>query len=110
MTEVWIILKNGLWILGLSVLLATWSYARYAAYEAGIKTRKKLSELKYALTVDLGVLLFIGGMAATETRDWARILWVVLGVAVGVQAYLQIRETHTPAEAKRSDQGDAPQL
>ncbi len=72
MAEVWLVVKNGLWILGLSILLAVWSYARYTAYEARVKTRDKLNEPKYALAVDLGLLLFVAGMAATETRWWAR--------------------------------------
>ncbi len=93
MTEVWIVVKNGLWILGLAVLLATWSYARYAAYEAKAKTRDKLNELKYALVIDLGMVLFVAGMALTESRGWARVLWIVLGVAILVQGFLQIRES-----------------
>ena len=92
MTEVLLVVKNGLWILGLSILLATWSYARYTAYEARIKTRDKLNEPKYALVTDIGLLLFVAGMAATETRWWARILWILLGVSIVVHRVLRIRE------------------
>ena len=92
MTEVWLVVKNGLWILGLSILLATWSYARYAAHEARMKTRDKLNEPKYALVIDVGLVLFVAGMAATEARWWARILWILLGVSVIVQRVLRIRE------------------
>lgn len=98
MTEVWLVVKNGLWILGLSILLAAWSYARYTAYETHVKTRDKLNEPKYALVVDLGLLLFISGMAATETRWWGRILWILLGISIIVQRVLRIRELQTATD------------
>ena len=97
-TEVWLVVNNGLWILGLSILLATWSYARYTAYEAHVKTRDKLNEPKYALVVDLGLLLFVSGMAATETRWWGRILWILLGVSIIIQRLLRIRELRTATD------------
>lgn len=97
-TEVWLVVNNGLWILGLSILLAVWSYARYTAYEAHVKTRDKLNEPKYALVVDLGLLLFVSGMAATETRWWGRILWILLGIGIIVQRVLRIRELQTATD------------
>jgi len=108
MTEVWLVVKNGLWILGLSILLATWSYARYTAYEARMKTRDKLNEPKYALVTDLGLLLFVSGMAATESRWWARILWILLGVSIVVHRVLTIREQRAAADSlddAASDEG-----
>lgn len=95
-TEVWTIVKNSFWIIGLALLLATWSYARYAAHEAGVKTRDKLNELRYSLIMNLGTLLFVVGMALTETRVWARILWGVMGVVMIVQTYVQIKASGTP--------------
>ena len=98
MTEVWLVVKNGLWILGLSILLAAWSYARYTAYEAHVKTRDKLNEPNYALVVDVGLLLFVSGMAATETRWWARILWILLGIGIIVQRVLRIKGLQTATD------------
>ncbi len=91
--DVWDVVRNGLWILGLSVLLATWSWARYAAYQAHVRTRHKLNELKYALALDAGLLLFVGGMAATEGRWWARLLWIALGVVVIVHAVASVQQS-----------------
>ena len=106
MTEVWIVLKNGLWILGLAILLATWSYARYAAYETRIKTRDKLNELSYALTLDLGMLLFVGGMAATESRIWAMILWSLIGIGILVHSHLQVRESRATTSTDAAQGGE----
>jgi len=80
-TEVWLVVNNGLWILGLSILLAVWSYARYTAHEAHVKTRHKLNEPK-----------------ATETRWWGRILWILLGISIIVQRVLRIRELQTATD------------
>lgn len=108
MVEVWLVIKNGLWILGLAILLAAWSYARYAALEAHVKTRVKLNEPKYALVVDLGLLLFVSGMAATESRWWAIVLWILLGVSIVVQRYLKIKEFRTATtEVGDPDEGHA---
>lgn len=82
MPELQAVIANGLWILGLSVILATWSYARYMAHQARVKTRAKLRELPYVLVMDLGLLLFVGGMAATEARILGRILWIIIGLII----------------------------
>jgi hypothetical protein len=90
MSEIGSVIVNGLWVLGLAVLLATWSYARYAASQARVKTRTKLNEFKYVLVMDLGLLLFIAGMAATESRPAARSLWVAIGSFVVAHAVMKI--------------------
>jgi len=90
MYEVWIVIRNAFWILGLSVLLATWSYARWAAQQARVRTRDKLKEKQYALSLDIGLVLFVTGMAATEPRPWATALWIVIGAAVMAQAMARI--------------------
>ena len=90
MSEIWTVITNGLWVLGLAVILATWSYARYAAHEARVKTRVKLHEMKYALLMDVGLLLFVAGMAATESRAAARGLWIAIGSFIVAHGALQI--------------------
>jgi hypothetical protein len=96
------VILNGLWILGLSVILATWSYARYTAYRGGLKTRAKLNELRYVLALDAGLLLFIAGMAATEDRWWALLLWILIGIGVLIEAGYRIYT----ARSKRQSQDE----
>jgi hypothetical membrane protein len=90
MIDVWGVISNALWILGLSVLLAVWSYASYEASRAGQKVRAKLDELGYALVIDAGLLLFLVGMATTEDRWWARALWIVMALAVTAEGAQRI--------------------
>lgn len=85
------VIYNALWILGLAVLLAVWSYARYTAQVKGVRVRDKLDELKYALVLNSGLLLFLCGMALTEDRWLARILWLLLGIAVVAESALRIQ-------------------
>ena len=96
MIDVWGVVRNGLWVIGLSVLLASWSWARYAAIQARGKTRDKLDEARYAVALDVGLLLFVAGMAATEGRWWARIMWATLGVVVIIHAVLSLRKPSSP--------------
>jgi hypothetical protein len=91
--EAWGIVTNGLWVVGLAILLATWSYGRWSAQNAHIKTRVKLQELRYALVLDLGLVLFIIGMAATESRQWAQVIWALLGLVVVGHAALRIAKS-----------------
>jgi hypothetical protein len=91
--DVWSVVRNGLWVVGLSVLLAAWSWARYAAQKAGVKTRDKLAEPWYALALDFGLSLFLAGMAATEERWWARLMWIAIGVTVIIHGVLSFRQT-----------------
>jgi hypothetical protein len=96
--EAWGIATNGLWIVGLAILLATWSYGRWAAQNARVKTRIKLQELRYALALDLGLLLFVIGMAATESRRWAQVIWALLGLVVVGHAALRISTSRGSAQ------------
>ncbi len=96
MEEVRIVVRNGLWILGLAIVLATWSYARFAAYEAHIKTNEKLNELKYVVVINVGLVLFVSGMVATEDRLLARLLWLGLGAIVVVHTVLRVMASRAP--------------
>ncbi|MCU0522163.1 MAG: hypothetical protein MUF84_15905 [Anaerolineae bacterium] len=93
MLDVWGLVSNSLWVLGLAVLLAIWSWARFAAYQAGVRPRAILSQTRYVVALDAGLLLFVAGMAATETRWWARVIWFVLGAWVLAHAVLRLLQS-----------------
>lgn len=104
MIDVWGVFTNSLWILGLAVLLAVWSYASYEASRRKVKVRQVMHELGYALTLNVGMLLFLAGMATTEDRGWARGLWIVLGLGViaeSVWRIIQHRKGATPSTDER---------
>ncbi len=92
MVNLWDIFFNSLWILGLAVLLGVWSYARYSAHVTGVRVRDKLNILKYALVLNCGLLLFLAGMALTEDRWYAKILWILVGIGVLVESGLRLKQ------------------
>lgn len=106
MLNIWSIIFNFLWVFGLSVLLATWSYAYYQAHLQKRNVRDILDELGYALTLDAGLLIFIAGLASTEDRWWARLLWVILGLVVLVEAGMRLRNQTSGGEEGNEKQVD----
>lgn len=83
---------NVLWVLGLALLLAVWSYARYEAHRQEVKIREMLGRLGYSLWINAGLLLFVAGMALTEDRWWARGLWILVGIGFLVDSGIRIAD------------------
>mgnify|MGYP006308534749 CR=1 FL=1 len=88
MIDVWAVAANAPWILGLSLVLAALSWARWLAQKEHTRTRATLDRPPVRRAVDLGLLLFCAGLAATSRRTWERVLWAALAVAWLVQAAL----------------------
>ncbi|HOT92711.1 MAG TPA: hypothetical protein PLJ78_17250 [Anaerolineae bacterium] len=107
MIDVWGVFFNALWILGLAVILAVWSYASYEAGRSKQKVRHKLDELGYALALNAGMLLFLAGMVATEDREWARGLWIILGVGIIAESVWRImRRRKAAASSEEHNRAD----
>ena len=70
----WTVVSHALWIAGLAVLLAAFSWRRWAAGE-GRETRRS------GLALNLGLILVCGGLAATGRGWWERIVWGLLALS-----------------------------
>ena len=70
----WTVVSHALWISGLVVLLAAFSWQRWAAGE-GRETKRP------GLALNLGLILVCAGLAATGRAWWERILWVGVAAA-----------------------------
>lgn len=103
MIDVWGVFANSLWIFGLAVLLAVWSYASYEASRTKMKIRAILDQLGYALVLDAGLLLFLLGMVTTEDRWWARALWIVISAGVVAEAVWRIVERKRAGKSEGAD-------
>jgi preprotein translocase subunit SecY len=103
MIDVWGVFSNSLWVLGLAVLLAVWSYASYEARRRKIKVRHVTNELSYALALNAGMLLFLVGMATTEHRGWARGLWIVVALGVVAESVWRIVKHRKAAAANTNE-------
>ena len=71
---------NSLWIVALAIGLATLSYASWAASLRDAKLKIVLNERPYQGFFNLAGLLFSLGLAATSTRWWEMLLWLILAL------------------------------
>ena len=93
MIDVWSVAANGLWVVGLSILLAALSWTAWASTAGEIKFRVVIIRPRLRLAIDVGLLLFCAGLAATARTWWERLLWAALAAAWGVQIWLSRRGT-----------------
>ena len=83
------VLFNGLWILGLAVLLADLSYHYWLAHEEGQRMRAQLGRPAFLSFAWLGLALVAAGLAGTSDRVWELLIWVLFGLFCIVQLVRQ---------------------
>lgn len=77
---------NSLWIIALSVGLATFGIARWEAQVNGQKLAERLSQPGKQSAMKVAGLLFCLGLAGTSEQLWQTIVWIVL--ALGFAGFL----------------------
>lgn len=90
MIDLWGVISNALWILGLAVILATISWANWKATIALDWIHFSLAKPHIGLSMDTGGFLFCAGLAASTHRWWEQSLWVLLAAAFLVQISFSI--------------------
>jgi hypothetical protein len=90
--------RNALWIVGLSIALATLSYASWWAKLRRLQLRAVIDRSQFAAPFAAGMLLFTISLAWSAPRWWERGLWIVLALAFLWQLV---------TEARRAASGDA---
>jgi hypothetical protein len=78
------VLFHSAWILGLSILLATFSYHFWLAGQAGNKVIAQLGDTGFLRFFWLGIGLICVGLAGTSGRLWEIVLWAVLALVAFV--------------------------
>jgi hypothetical protein len=84
---------NSLWILGLSLLLAAFSYNAWLAAENDRKLRMQLSRPGFIRWVWTAVLLISIGLLGVSQQLWEIILWAVMALISVVNIGLLSRKT-----------------
>jgi hypothetical protein len=87
---------SALWITGLSVVLAAFSFADYAASQRRLRTRVVLGWPGHLIAINAGLLLFCLGLVGSARAWWEQILWAALAVTFGYQAWVAWRRRAGP--------------
>lgn len=74
------VLFNSLWIVGLALLLAGFSYSYWAARDGKRPLSHQLASVEFLAPFWAGMLLFCAGLAGTSERVWEIILWGLLAL------------------------------
>jgi hypothetical protein len=106
MIDVGVVAANGLWVLGLSLVLAALSWAYWRALEEGERLRRALARGGPRRTVDVGVFLFCAGLVATSRRTWEGVVWAALTGAWLIQALFAARNDATQSRRDAETQGN----
>jgi sulfite exporter TauE/SafE len=82
MIDWYLVFTSALWILGLSIVLAAFSYHQWQAGVAGRRLREQLQRRSWTIAWTGGALLVCLGFALSEgSRWWERIAWLLLAAS-----------------------------
>lgn len=96
--------RNALWILGLSIVLAAWSYAVWWAPVSHHGLRRALARAAFQAPFNIGLLLFSVSLAWGSTRLWERLAWIALSVAFAWQVFLAVRSNRADTETSSQEE------
>lgn len=83
--------RNGLWLLGLSLVLAAISHAAWLAKVQRVRVRAALAGPACRFSCWIGLLLCAAGLAWAGTVLWQRTAWIALAAACAWQAANMLR-------------------
>jgi VanZ family protein len=97
------VLRNALWIMGLAVALAAFSYTEWRRHLPRPKQslRHALGGAGFQAAFSLGMVLFCAGLALGSDRWWEIAAWAVLGALFAWQsfaAWRQLRRSTGPIQ------------
>ncbi len=78
---------NALWILGLSIILAAFSYADWRARLGGEKLRQRLNASSFQLPLSLGLLLVSLSLLLLAHTWWERLIWAIFALLFAWQGW-----------------------
>jgi hypothetical protein len=88
MVDWYFVFTHGLWILGLAMWLAAFSYHNWRRTELRIPLRRELRESSFRVPSNAGLLLAaVGFMLLESGRWWERAAWFIVACLFGWQAW-----------------------
>ena len=102
-----VLFRGALWIAGLSLALASFSHARWAAQQEGVPLRIAVSWDAFTAPFFAGLTLFAAGMAWGALALWEALAWAAVGVVFAAQAVWSARSLRRgPKERSESHETD----
>ena len=87
---------SALWLSGLSVILAAFSFGDYTASQRRLRTREVLGWPSYQAAFNSGLVLFCLGLMGVAQVWWQQGLWAVLAAAFAYQTWAAWRRRPRP--------------
>ncbi len=72
--------RHAVWILGLGIVLAVWSYGDWQAHRLQVRRRVLLSAPQLLSPFCAGMALFCAGLALASGLTWQVMAWSVVGI------------------------------
>jgi hypothetical protein len=92
---------NSLWIVGLAILLAGFSYHYWLALETQQRVRLVWQRPSWQRFAWLGLAFFAAGLAGTSPRWWETVIWIIFLLYSTVHFLLSWRQRpamHQPGD------------
>jgi hypothetical protein len=86
MIDWWMVARGALWILGLAIALASFSYAEWWRSLHRRRLREALNTPRFLAPFSAGLALFSVGLALSSSRWWEAALWGALMASFALQA------------------------
>lgn len=108
------VFRNALWILGLAVAFAAFSYTDWwrGRQQPKWSLRQALGAPNFQAPFSLGMLLFSAGLALSSDRWWEIAAWAVLGLLFAwqaVAAWLAMRSAGGKTENQETESQQEPE-
>ena len=95
MIDWWAVATTGLWILGMSILLAAFSYHDWLARETGRRRRDLFNEFSFRLPCTCGIFLACVGWGLGQAgRWWERAFFFLIAASFGLEMRGLIASVH----------------
>jgi len=75
------LVRNALWVLGLSIVLAAWSHMSWLAARRRVRAWRAVEWPVFVVPAVAGLAVFATSLAWGATRTWERVLWIILAAA-----------------------------
>jgi hypothetical protein len=102
MIDWYFVFTHSLWILGLTIALAAFSYHDWLRKDLGTRLRQQLREPSFRFPLNIGLMLVAVAFVLLESsRWWERVLWLLIACSFGWGARTAGRAMNAPKDKQQ---------